>query len=108
MSNIKKKDFYNVVTGDKESIDNYGINASTFKKVDNVDMVFDSRGQYLGIRTCRGKIINGRYKCKVGIRDFKSFMDLKIWGGINCPRVDLIETKEGNFIQLGKSVNNDN
>ena len=102
MSNIKKKDFYNAITGNNESIDNYGINASTFKKVDNVDMVFDSRGQYLGIRTCRGKIIDGIYKCKVGICDFKSFTDLRIWDSIHCPRVDLIETKEGNFVQISK------
>ncbi len=104
MSNIKKKDFYNVITGDKESVDNYGIDAATFKNVDNIDQVFDSRGQYLGIRTCRGKIINGKYTCKKGILDFKSFTDLKIWAGKECPRVDLIETKDGNFIQVGKAV----
>lgn len=104
MSNIKKRDFYNVITGDKESIDNYGIDAATFRNVDNIDQVFDSRGQYLGIRTCRGKIINGKYTCKKGILDFKSFADLKIWAGKECPRVDLIETKDGNFIQVGKAV----
>jgi len=100
--NIKKKDFFNCTTGEENGGEDYGINCSTFKKVDNVDLVFDSRGEYLGIRTCRGKIINGKYTCKVGIRDFKSFMDLKIWAGTPCAKADFIETKNGNFIQIRK------
>lgn len=102
MSNIKKRSFFNCITGEENRGEDYGINSSTFKKVDNVDLVFSSRGEYLGIRTCRGKIINGKYTCKQGIRDFKSFDDLKIWAGIQCAKADFIETKDGNFIQIRK------
>lgn len=100
MSNIKKRDFYNVITGDSVDGNKYGIDAEIFKKVDNVNMVFDSRGSYLGIMTCRGKFINDKYTAKEGIRDFKSFLDLGIWAGKQCPKVDFIETKEGNFMQI--------
>lgn len=100
MSNIKKKDFYDVITGDDANIKSYGIDAATFKRVDNIDMVFDSRGKYLGIRTYRGKIIDGKYTCKKGIFHFKSFIDLKIWAGIQCTKVDFIETQKGNFMQI--------
>ena len=95
MSNIKKLDFYNIITGNKEFADSYGVDATTFMKVDNVDMVFDSRGNYLGIRTCRGKFINGKYTGKEGIKDFKSVDDLKIWAGVKCAIVDCAETKDG-------------
>lgn len=100
MSNIKKRDFYDAVTGEPVNKERYGIDAVVFRKVDNVDLVFDSRGRYLGTRTCRGKIINGKYTCKKGVFDFRSFMDLDIWEGVQCPKVDFIETKEGNFIQI--------
>ncbi len=100
MVNIKKIDFYDATTGQSVSGDTYGKDASVFKKVDNVDLVFDSRGEYLGIRTCRGMIINGKYTSKKGIRDFKSFMDLMIWAGVQCAGVDFIETSEGNFMQI--------
>lgn len=63
-------------------------------------MIFDSRGKYLGIRTCIGKFINDKYTSKEGRRDFKSFLDLKIWEAARCPKVDLIETKEGTFVQI--------
>lgn len=102
MSNIKKRDFYNATTGDSVDGNNYGIDAEIFKRADNVDMVFDSRGSFLGIMTCRGKFINGRYTCKRGIHDFKSFMDLKIWAGKQCSGVDFIETGEGVFMQIRK------
>lgn len=104
MSNLKKRDFYDSTTGECVSGENYGFDCSVFKKVDNVDMVFDSRGQYLGVRTCRGKFINGKYTSKQGIRDFKSFMDLDIWKGARCADIQPIETRDGNFIQIGRSV----
>lgn len=100
MSNIKKLDFFNVITGDPVSEESYGRDAQTFKKVDNVDMIFDSRGEYLGIRTCRGKFINDKYTAKEGIRDFKSFLDLGIWASKQCPKVDFIETRDGTSIQI--------
>lgn len=100
MSNIKKKEFYDVITGDDATVENYGLDAAIFRKVDNVDLVFDSRGSYLGIRTCRGKFINGKYTCKRGIYDFKSDIDLRIWAGKICSDIQLIETKDGNFLQL--------
>lgn len=100
MSNIKKLDFFDVVTGDSVSEESYGRDASTFRKVDNVDMIFDSRGSYLGIRTCKGKIINGKYTSKEGVRDFKSFLDLMMWSGMRCPDADFIETKDGNVMQI--------
>lgn len=100
MSNIKKLDFFNVITGNPVSEESYGRDSSTFKKVDNVDMVFDSCGRYLGIRTCRGKLINGKYIAKEGIRDFKSFLDLNIWTSKQCPKVDFIETRDGTSIQI--------
>lgn len=102
MSNIKKRDFYDAITGEPVNKERYGLDAAVFKKVDNVDLVFDSRGEYLGIRTCRGKIINGKYTCKKGILDFKSSMDLKIWARVQCAKVDFIETGEGNFMQIRK------
>ena len=102
MSNVKKREFYDVITGDYASEKNYRLDASIFKKVDNVDLIFDSRGSYLGIRTCRGKFINGKYTCKRGMFDFKSFIDLKIWGGKQCSGVDFIETGEGVFMQIRK------
>lgn len=100
MSNIKKLDFFDVTTGYPVSGESYGRDTSTFKKVDNVDMIFDSRGEYLGIRTCRGKFINGKYTVKEGIRDFKSFLDLGIWTNVQCPKVDFIETRDGTSIQI--------
>lgn len=100
MVNIKKLDFFDIITGYPVNKDSYGRDSSTFKKTDNVDMIFDSRGKYLGIRTCIGKFINGKYTSKEGRRDFKSFLDLKIWTGVRCPKVDLIETKEGTFAQI--------
>jgi len=84
MVNFKKLDFYNAITGDTVDKKNYGRFAEVFKKVDNVDMVFDSRGSYLGIRICRGKFINGKFTGKEGPRDFKSYTDLKIWAGVEC------------------------
>lgn len=100
MSNIKKREFYNAITGDIASAEDYGIDASTFKKVDNVEMIFDSRGSYLGIKTCRGKFENGKYIVKKGPCDFKSFIDLKIWACKRCSSIDFIETKEGTFLQI--------
>lgn len=100
MSNIKKRDFYNVISGEIVEAESYGYDASTFKKVDNVEMIFDSRGEYLGIRTCRGKIENGKYIVKKGPYDFKSFLDLKIWAGQRCGPMDFIETGDGVFLQI--------
>lgn len=100
MSNIKKKDFYDAFTGDTISEENYGKNAAIFKRVDNVDMIFDSRGSYLGIRTSRGKFENGKYIFKKGPYDFKSFLDLKIWAGKICNSMDFVETKDGMFLQI--------
>ena len=103
MVNTKKIEFYDVITGQPANKEMYGLDTAVFRKMDNVDMIFDSRGTYLGIRTCRGKIIDGKYTCKKGgILDFKSFEDLKIWAGARCAKVDFLETKDGNFVQLGK------
>lgn len=104
MVNVKKIEFYDVTTGQSANKERYGIDTSVFRKVDNVDLIFDSRGKYLGIRTCRGEIIDGKYTCKKGILDFKSFTDLKIWAGSQCAKVDFIETKEGDFLQIGKQL----
>lgn len=100
MANIKKRDFYDAITGDIVDGKYYGVDASVFKKVDNVEMIFDSRGQYLGVRTSRGKFENGRYTFKKGPYDFKSFIDLKIWGGRRCSSADFIETKDGTYMQI--------
>lgn len=97
---MKKRDFYDAISGDTTSGENYGNDAAIFKKVDNVQMVFDSRGSYLGIKTCRGKIENGKYIVKKGPSDFKSFLDLKIWAGKRCSPMDFVETKEGVFLQI--------
>ena len=45
MSNMKKRDFYNIITGERVDGENYGKDAATFKEVDNVVLVFDSRGE---------------------------------------------------------------
>lgn len=100
MCNIKKRDFFDVVSGDVVGADSYGSDASTYKRVDNVDMIFDSRGEYLGIRTSKGKFENGKYIVKKGPYDFKSFLDLKIWAGQRCSSMDFIEAKEGVFLQI--------
>jgi hypothetical protein len=100
MTNIKKREFYNVITGELNDGKYYGIEAEIFKKVDNVEMIFDSRGSYLGIRTSRGKFENGRYTFKKGPYDFKSFFDLMIWGGKLCSKADFIETQNGQFLQI--------
>lgn len=104
MCNIKKRDFFNVITGEPTNAENYGTDASIFKKTDNTDLIFDSRGVYLGLRTCRGKFINGKYTSKQGIRDFKSADDLRIWAVTKCANVDFIETGEGNFMQIKKDM----
>jgi len=100
MCNIKKKDFYDVITGDDVSKENYGKDAATFKRVDNVEMIFDSRGEYLGIKTCRGKFVKGKYTTRQGPSDFKSFIDLKIWAGERCSPAHFIETGNGTFLQI--------
>ncbi len=100
MSNIKKLDFFDAITGNPVGEESYGRDAEVYRKTDNVDMIFDSRGSYLGIRTCRGKFINDKYTAKEGIRDFKSFLDLKIWAGVQCSGPDFIESKDGNFMQI--------
>lgn len=104
MVNIKKKDFFDVITGEQVSGEYYGIDAAVFKKVDNIDMVFDSRGKYLGIRVCQGKIINDKgkiyYTGKKGIRDYRSISDLSIWACRPCSNIDFIETSEGVSAQI--------
>lgn len=99
MCNIRKKDFYDAITGYSVGGQDYGTNASTFRKVDNVDMIFDSRGKYLGLRTCRGKLVDGKYTSKQGPSDFKSFLDLKIWAGKECNPAHFIEKRSGTFLQ---------
>lgn len=84
MTNIKKMEFFDVTTGEPISRDRYGIDGKIFKRVDNVHMIFDSRGQYLGIRICRGKFINGKFTGKKGIYDFRSFLELKEWENVTC------------------------
>ena len=100
MSNIKKRDFYDIVTGERVDGENYGKCANIYKDVDNVILIFDSRGEYLGINTSRGKFVNGKYTTKKGPYDFKSFSDLKIWAGKGCIQPNFIETKDGDFLQI--------
>ncbi len=100
MSNMKKRDFYNIITGERVDGENYGIDAAISKEVDNVVLVFDSRGEYIGIRTSRGKFENGKYIVKKGPYDFKSFLDLNIWAGKRCCSANFIETKDGTFLQI--------
>lgn len=101
MSNIKNQMmFFDIITGNIASAEDYGIDGRVYRKTDNVDLIFDSRGSYLGIRTCRGKFIDDKYTGKKGIYDFKSFLDLKIWAGKRCGPIDFIETKDGMFLQI--------
>jgi len=90
MSNVKKKDYYDCVTGCNEIEHDYGHFATVFKKTVNVDMIYDSRGKYLGIRTCRGSFNNnGKYIPNKGIRDFKSFTELyELWNGQLCVQIN--------------------
>jgi hypothetical protein len=48
MSNIKKRDFYDVITGDPVMSKNYGYDSSIYKRSDNADMIFDSEGRISG------------------------------------------------------------
>jgi hypothetical protein len=100
MCNVRKKEFYDAITGDTTDGKYYGMDAAIFRKVDNVKMVFDSRGQYLGILTSRGKFVDDKYTTKKGPYDFKSFSDLKIWAGKGCNLSNFIETKDGDFLQI--------
>jgi hypothetical protein len=100
MSNVKKKEIYDAITGDTTDGKYYGTDAAIFRKVDNVEMIFDSRGEYLGIRTCKGTFVNGKYTTKKGSYDFKSFLDLKIWAGKGCNMSNFVETKDGDFLQI--------
>ncbi len=104
MVNLKKKNYFDCITGESVSGKSYGTDAVTFKKVDNIDMVYDSRGLYLGMVTCRGSIKNGKFTGKKGPRDFKSFIDLKIWAGKRCSRMDFIETKYGINMQIDPTI----
>lgn len=102
MANIKKRDFYNAITGDVTDAKYYGTDAAIFRRVDNVSMIFSSRGEYLGLMTCRGKMVDGKYIAKKGPSDFKSFSDLKIWDGKGCRNEFFIETKDGTFVQIDR------
>lgn len=103
MVNIKKLDYFDVITGYAVDSRNYGLDAAVFKKADNVQMIFDSRWEYLGIITCRGKFINGKYTAKQGPKDFKSIDDLKIWAGVRCCNTDFVGTKDGISTLVNKS-----
>ncbi len=101
MVNRKKRDFFNVITGEIANPEDYGVDGRIYKKSDNVDMVFDSRGQYLGIRTCRGKFVDDKhgnkvYTSKKGIYDFKPVSDLMKYP-LQCCGSDFVEMKDGNF-----------
>lgn len=100
MVNLRKKEFYDIISGDSESGERYGTDATISKKVDNVDLVYDSRGRYLGIRTCRGKFENGIYIANKGPYDFKSISDLKVWAGKRCRSMDFLETKDGAVLTI--------
>jgi hypothetical protein len=100
MCNVKKMEFYDAITGVTTDSKYYGNDAAVFRRVDNVDMIFDSRGKYLGIRTCRGTFVDGKYTTKKGPCDFKSFIDLKIWAGKGCNLSNFVETKDGDFLQI--------
>jgi hypothetical protein len=100
MCNFKKKEFYDAITGNTTDGKYYGIDAAVFRNVDNVKMIFTSRGEYLGIITCKGTFIGGKYTTKKGPFDFKSFSDLKIWAGKGCSPSNFFETKDGDFLQI--------
>lgn len=100
MVNVKKLDYFNVVTGDAVDGKSYGRDAAVFKQSDNVEMIFSSRGEYLGITICEGKFINGKYTGKQGPKNFKSFTDLKIWAGRECINTNFIQTEDGVAINI--------
>lgn len=108
MSNLKKLDFYDVTNGKPLDASTYGALNKSFKKVDNIDLIFSSRGEYLGIQTCRGKIINGKYTCKKGIKDFKSVEDLSIWDRGTCVPSNYVLSQDGNYsIQIGSPIHSE-
>lgn len=85
IDNNKDFDFFNVYTGEIEDGFLYGKDSSVFKRTDNIKLVRDSRGKYLGIKTCRGSFNpNGIYTARKGPSDFKSYEELKIWVGQKC------------------------
>lgn len=107
MSNIKNQmSFFNVITGEIAKPEEYGVDGRIYRKSDNVDMIFDSRGSYLGVRSCRGKFVDDKhgnkvYTCKKGIYDFKSFLDIKKYQLQSCD-IDFIETGEGTYAHIGE------
>lgn len=90
MSNIRKKEFYDVITGESVEEDRYGEDAIIYKKSTNVDMIFDSHGQYLGIRKSLGKMINGKLTFRRGPYIFQSADELKYLVGIKWTTISLI------------------
>lgn len=100
MCNIRRKECYDAVTGDTVNARYDGKNAATFRKVDDANLIFDSRGQYLGIRTSKGKFAKGVCATKKGPYEFKSFVDLRTWTNQGCRKAIFAETKDGTFMRM--------
>ena len=109
MSNLKQKDYFDCITGETVDDYNYGKDAKIFKKTDNIDLIYDSHGNYLGLRCSMGKFENengkdhkGKYIWSKGPYYYKSTEDLKVWGGIKCsPHIGIKLDKEA-FVEISK------
>lgn len=109
MSNLKKKDYFDCTTGEKVDGENYGRDAKIFKKSDNMELIYDSHGNYLGLRCSMGKFENenskdnkGEYIWSKGPYYYKSVEDLKVWDGIKCLDHFGIKLDKEAFVRVDK------
>lgn len=109
MTNLKKKEYFNVITGEKNDGKTYGKDAKIFKYADNISLIYDSRGKYLGLRISKGKfefeddIANkGLFIWEKGPFYFKSSDELKIWEGVSCIHHDDIKIGSEGFVKIKK------
>lgn len=106
MVNFKKKDYFDCITGENVDASNYGKDAKIFKNADNMELMYDSHGNYLGIRCSMGKYINEKtketYVWSSGPYYYKSPEDLKVWDGIKCSEHVGIKLGKEAFVEVSK------
>jgi len=109
MVNFKKKDFFNCITGEDNDGSTYGTSAVIFRRSNNVELIYDSHNNYLGLRISTGKYENenneknkGKYIWSKGPYYYKSPEDLKIWEGIKCSKTNGIKIGSEAFVEINK------
>lgn len=98
MCNIKIKDFYNFITGEDCGKDTYSIFKTTYIKCNYEQLIYDSRGKYLGLRRRKIDCKNGKIVIEKHYK-FESFLYLKSHDNIpicHCetPRISTVENTQ--------------